>query len=145
MREVPLLLGDAPEIGVASRGRVVHEHVDVTERVERVLHDRRGAVPRGRRGVGDRGAAGGLDLGDDAGRVGTGATAGVVHEHRRALGGEQARVLAADAAARASDDHDLAVESSAHVAPRGSATLATDRAGAPCARLNARLNASSDS
>ena len=124
-RQVPLLLGDTPEVGIAGRGRVVHDDVEAPERVERVLHDASRAVP-GRRGrVGGRVSSRGDDLVDHTGGVGAGAQPHVVDEHRRPFGGEELGVLPPDAAARARHDRNLPVQPSAH-GPRGYGCL-TDR------------------
>ena len=54
------------------------------------------------------------DLVDDTGGVRTGAQPDVVHDDRRAFRGEELGVLAPDATARAGDDRDLPVQTSAH-------------------------------
>ena len=96
---------------VAQDAGVVDEHVEVTERVNRLPHDPLGTVPRG-----DVVAVRlcppteGPDVGDDvvsgttrrARTVGGGAN--VVHDHAGASGGERDGVLATDATPGASHD-----------------------------------------
>ena len=108
---VPLVLGHREDHPVAQDAGVVDEHVEAAEQVDRLLHQRLGAVERRHVGVvGDRHAAGRGDLVDHRlGRPGVAAgavarAAEVVHQHVGAVRGEQQRVLAADAPAGAGDD-----------------------------------------
>ena len=110
--------GEVLERLVAEDAGVVDDDVDAPEGVDCGLHDRRSALGRGDRvGVGDRFAAGGLDLVDHLLRrpgVGAGAVdraAEVVDHDQRTAGREQQRVLTAEATTRPRDDRHLAVES----------------------------------
>jgi hypothetical protein len=114
---VPLLDGHVEDHLVAQDPRVVDDGVELTPGVERQLHQRGRAL-----GLGDvlemgHGIApGGLDLLDHLGGgpgVGAGPVpfaADVVHDDARALLREQQRLAAADAASRAGDHGDLAVQ-----------------------------------
>ena len=114
---VPLGLVHVEAHLVAEDARVVDEHVEAAERVDGLLHHALGARP-GRDAVVVRlgAAARRDDLVDDllrgrrVGAVAAGAAAEVVDDDRGALGREQQRVTAADAAPGAGDDRDLAVE-----------------------------------
>ena len=109
---VPLGLGDVEAHRVAEDAGVVDEDVEAAERRRPpAATSALGAGPR--RDVvvvRDGGAAARRDdlVDDRARRVGV----EVVDDDARALGGEQPRVAASDAATRAGDDRDLAVEHS---------------------------------
>src|SRR5207244_4479341 len=97
--------------------RVVDEDVQPAEGVDRRLDDARGAGEGGGAlAAGDRRAAGGAELGDDAvGALGVGRLAGqgdteVVDDDLGALAGEEQGMLAAHALAGAGDDGDFAGE-----------------------------------
>ena len=115
--DVPLVLGHREAHPVAEDAGVVHQHVHAAERVDGLRDQMLGAGPRGDVvEVGHRLATGLGDLVDHLRRrrfVGTltrGRPAQVVHHDLGALGRQQQRLGATDAAARARDDRDLAVE-----------------------------------
>ena len=102
---------------VAQDAGVVDEHVQVAERVDRLLHEALRAVPVGDvLAVDDRLAAQRLDLVDHLHRrarvaaVAVHVAAEIVDDDLGALAREQQRVLAAEAAPRAGDDRDPSVE-----------------------------------
>ena len=105
---VPLLLRHREDHPVAQDAGVVHEHVELAEGVDGLLHHGAGLLEVGDVGAVHHGlAAHRLDLGDHlVGRARVGAAAvglgaEVVDDHRRALAGQHQRVLAPDAAAGA--------------------------------------------
>jgi hypothetical protein len=113
---VPLLLGHVDEHTVAQDAGVVHEDVEVAERLDGGVDQALAAFPVGHVvAVGDGLAAHALDLGHDLlGRRETatravGGAPEVVHDDLGALGGEEEGVLTADAAPRPRDDGDPAV------------------------------------
>ena len=104
---VPLLLRHRHEHAVAQDAGVVDQHVEVAEGVDRGADQRLAAVPARDVVVRRDGlAAGGADLLGGLLRD----LAEVVDDDLGALGREQARVLAPEAAAGAGDDRDPAVE-----------------------------------
>ena len=103
---VPLGLGHVDDHAVAQDARVVHQHVQIAERVDRLLHEPLRAVPVGDvLAVDDGLAAERLDLLDDLHRrarvaaLAVHVAAEVVDDDLRALAREQQRVLAARARA----------------------------------------------
>src|SRR6185437_1295152 len=108
----------AVEDAVAQDAGIVDDAIDAAEGIERGLDDALGAGRLGHAvGIGDGGAAGGADLVHHllcrAGvgiAFAVGAAAKVVDHHATTLAAGQERDLAADAAARAGNDDDLAVE-----------------------------------
>ena len=114
---VPVVLVHVEDHPVAQDARVVHEHVEAAEGVDRLLHHVARAVEIGDVvEVGDGLAATRPDdLGNFLGRPAVGAFAAsraaeVVHDDARARGGEVQGVAAAHAVARPGDDGDLAVQ-----------------------------------
>ena len=114
---VELLLGHREDHLVAQDPGVVHEHVELAERVDRTLDDLPGALEVGHVvAVGDGLAAPALDDVDDlvrGRRVGalTGDRAAEVVDHDLgAVIGERDGLAAADTVAGSRDDGDLAVE-----------------------------------
>src|SRR5438552_3643188 len=115
---VPVLLRHVEDHPVAQDAGVVDHDVELAEGVERALDDALGGLEVGHAvAVRDRLAAPLLDLGDHLlggrGRRRPGAVevrAEIVHDDLCAVPGEEQRLLAADASARARDDRDLAVE-----------------------------------
>ncbi len=104
---VPLLLGQVEAHGIAEDAGVVHEDVEAPVLIDRLVHEAFGPGPaRDVVVVRDGHTTGVHDLVDH--RVAVGIE--VVHEHACALGREQSRVAASDAAPGAGDDRDLAVE-----------------------------------
>ena len=114
---VPLGLVHVEAHLVAQDAGVVDEDVEPAEGVDGLADHALGAVPRRDAvAVGFGPATRGDDLVDDllrrcrVGPFAARAAAEVVHHHRRTFGREQQRVPAADAAPRAGDDRNLAVE-----------------------------------
>ena len=114
---VPLFLGHVEDHAVAEDARVVHYDVDAAEVIEGGLHDVLAARHGGHRVVARRGlAALPLDLLDHVvggpARVArpVGAAAVVVHHHLGPVLRQEQRDLAPDAARRAGDHRDLALE-----------------------------------
>jgi hypothetical protein len=114
---VPFLLGHVHDHPVPQDPGVVHQHVQVAERVDRGLDEALGPFPVGHVvHVGHALAAHGLDLVDHllrrrpvvAGPVDVAAE--VVDHDLGALGGEEQRVLAAEATSCTGDDGNAAVE-----------------------------------
>ena len=119
---IPFLLARGEHHPIAEEPRVVHEHVEATEGVDRGVDEAVGAVPVGDVvGVRDRLTAGGDDLVDHLLRgaaVGAGSVtchAEVVHDDAGALAGEGQGVLAPDAAGGAGDDDDPSFADARHV------------------------------
>ena len=118
---IPLFFARGEEHAVADEARVVDQHVELTEGVDRGLHEAVRALPVGDVvGVRDGFAAERVDLVDDV-LCGSGATpaaverdAEVVHDDSCALAGESECVLAADAAPGARDDDDAALTDPGH-------------------------------
>ena len=105
---IPLVLGDVEAHRVAQDARVVHEDVETAEPLGRFVHDGVAAVPRCHVArVRDCLTTAGPDLRDDF--VG-GFAVEVVHDDVGAFACEEPCVAASDAARRARDDRDLAVE-----------------------------------
>ena len=115
---VPVLFAQVDEHPVAQDARVVHEHVQVTEGLERRTDEptRRPSQVATLSWLATASPPIDSDLGDDLlGRAvaSPGAVeppAEVVDDDLRALGGEEQGVLAADAPSRTGDDRDASVE-----------------------------------
>ncbi len=114
---VPLVLGHVHDDAVAQDAGVVHQHVQVTERVDGLLDEATGAVPVGDvLAVDDGLAAHGADVVDGllgGGGVGTATllvAAEIVDHDLGALAREQQRVLAPEPATRAGDDGDATLQ-----------------------------------
>ena len=114
---VPLQLGHVDEHAVAQDARVVHEHVEVAERLDRLVDEPLRTVPvRDAVDVGDGLAAHRDDLvghllgGRAVGALAVGVPAEVVDDHLGALGGEEQRVLAAEPASGPGDDRHATVQ-----------------------------------
>ena len=114
---VPVVLAHREQHAIAEDAGVVHDDVDVAERVDGLLHHGTGLVEDGDiAAVDDRLAAHCLNLGHDVlGRSGVGATTGgiatkVVDDDFGAFRRHHQCVFAADAAAGAGDQRDLSVE-----------------------------------
>jgi hypothetical protein len=120
---VPLLLGGVDEHPVAHEPGVVDEDVETTERVDRLLHHRRGSLEVGDVGtVHDGLAPTRLDLGDDLmGRGLSRVVAGerdavVVDDDLGAVPGQLERVRATDPSTGAGHDRDPALQQTTHSA-----------------------------
>jgi hypothetical protein len=114
---VPLGLGHVDDHPVAQDARVVHEHVQVAERVDGLAHEPLGTVPVGHVvAVDDRLSPGRDDVGHrllGRSRIGTLAVrvaAQVVDDDLGTFGREQQRVLAPQAPTGTGDDRDASVE-----------------------------------
>ena len=122
---VPLLLAHVDDDAVAEDAGVVHEHVEVAERVDGLLDEPASAVPVGDvLPVDDRLAAHGADVVDRLlGGRGVGAAtllvaAEVVDDDLGALAREEERVLPTEPPAGAGDDGDPTVQCTHHDPPR---------------------------
>ncbi len=121
---VPLLLRHVHQHPVAQDAGVVHEDVEIAERLDGRIDQPLTALPIGDAvAVGDGFPAHRLDLlghrfgGRLVVATAVGGTPEVVHDHLRAFSGEQQRMLAANATSRAGDDGDPAFERSHAVLP----------------------------
>ena len=135
---IPLFFGHVHEHPVAQDAGVVHDDVEATEVVDRLLDDVAGALPgRDVVTVGDGLAAHRFDLGDHIVRGTVGVTgtvtgpADVVHHDLGTLAGHHQRVLTADAPAGTGDDHNSSFTHLCHAGwiSRGERSKATSACG----------------